>query len=272
MERLIKLEWAKVSTYNFFRAILIITLVLFLLVTFVLSRIDITVPGFSWKNIFRFPNIWHTLTWIASWFNVLLAIMVMVITGNEFTTRSFRQQVMTGLSRNEWLIGKGILVVGLSLLVVVMVFISGVVFGLIFSKDYSIATVFSESSAMFVYFVQSLGYMTLALLFISLLRSNALAIILYLLYFIFIEPITRLLCPVEVRPWFPVKIISHLTPVPEFLQLASQNDAANTSNLSLEQMGLIAKQLPDSVNLLMAIVYILVFATLTWLIVKKRDL
>ena len=101
MKRLIQIEWAKVSTYNFFRVILILALVLFLLVTFVLSRIDITVPGFSWKNIFRFPNIWHTLTWIASWFNVLLAIMVMVITGNEFVTRSFRQQVMSGLSRNE---------------------------------------------------------------------------------------------------------------------------------------------------------------------------
>ena len=41
--------------------------------------------------------------------------MVIVITGNEFASRSFRQQVMSGLSRNEWLAGKGVLIFGLAL-------------------------------------------------------------------------------------------------------------------------------------------------------------
>lgn len=273
MQRIIKLEWTKVSSYNFFRAILILTGVLFLLVLFVMSRIDVSVPGFSWRNVFRFPNIWQTFTWVASWFNVLLAIMVIVITGNEFASRSFRQQVMTGLSRNEWLIGKLTLVIGLALFGLALVIIAGGIFGLIFTNNLSLADIFLKSGILFVYFLQAIGYMVLALLLITLLRSNALAIVMYMLYFIFIEPVIRLLCPVELRPWFPVKIISRLTPMPEFLQLASSGSGnAASDSLTFENIGIMGKQLPQSTNLIMAFVYILIFGFLTWFLIKKRDL
>jgi len=272
MKRIIKLEWTKVSPYNFFKVLLIITAVLFLAVLFVMSRIDVSVPGFSWRNIFRFPNIWQTFAWVASWFNVLLAIMVIVITGNEFASRSFRQQVMSGLSRNEWLAGKGFLIVGLALFGLVLVIVAGIIYGLVFTRDLTFGIIFQNSGILFVYFLQAIGYMILALLFINLVRSNALAIILYLLYFIFFEPVVRLLTPPEVRAWFPVKIISHLTPLPEFLKLASQGGNMDPDALGFEQIGLMAKQLPQSTNLIMALVYVMIFAVLTWWIVKKRDL
>lgn len=272
MQRILKLEWAKISSYNFFRAILILTGVLFLLVLFVMSRIDVSVPGFSWRNVFRFPNIWQTFTWVASWFNVLLAIMVIVLTGNEFASRSFRQQVMSGLSRDEWLLGKISLVIGLALFGLALVVLAGAVFGLIFTNNLAFADIFLNSGILIVYFLQAVGYMVLALLFITLLRSNALAIVLYLLYFIFIEPVIRLLCPPEIRSWFPVKIISRLTPMPEFLQLASSGNSVNSDSLSFENMGIMAKQLPQFTNLIMAVVYILLFGFLTWMLVKKRDL
>ena len=60
MKRLLGIEWAKVSSYSLFRVILILNTVLFLLVIFVSSRIDISVPGFSWRNIYRFPNVWSS--------------------------------------------------------------------------------------------------------------------------------------------------------------------------------------------------------------------
>ncbi len=273
MQRIIKLEWAKISSYNFFKAILILTGVLFLLVLFVISRIDVSVPGFSWRNVFRFPNIWQTFTWVASWFNVLMAIMVIVITGNEYSSRSFRQQVITGLSRKEWLTGKIILVLGLALYGLALVIIAGGIFGLVFTNNLALGDVFMKSGILFVYFLQAIGYMVLALLFITLLRSNALAIVMYLLYFVFIEPVARLLCPVDVRPWFPVKIISRLTPMPEFLQMASSGSGnAAGDSLTFENIGIMSKQLPGSTNLIMAVIYILVFGLLTWLIIKKRDI
>ena len=271
MKRLIGLEWAKVSSYGLFRVILILTASLFLLTVFAFSRFDISVPGFTWRNLFRFPDVWSSFAWVASWFNLLLAILVITIAGNEFSGRTLRQQVITGLSREEWLAGKGILILGLALFGVVMVLLASFIFGFILTGDLSAGMVFENAGILVVYLLQAIGYMVLGMLFVSVLRSNALAIILYLLYFIMIEPVIRGLCPVEIRPWFPVKIISHLTPLPEFLKVTS-GDAMADNAMSFEDMGLMGRQLEGSVTIIMALVYISLFGFLTYLVVKKRDL
>lgn len=271
MKRLIRLEWTKVSTYGFFRLVLILTASLFLLTVFVFSRIDISVPGFTWRNIFRFPDVWPSFAWVASWFNLLLAILVITIAGNEFVSKTLRQQIMTGLSREEWLVGKGILILGLAIFGVLMVFIAGLIFGLIFTDEPGLGMVFEKMDILLVYLLQAIAYMVLGLLFVSVLRSNALAIILYLLYFIMVEPIIRGLCPVEIRPWFPVKIISHLTPFPEFLQITS-GDVLENNAMTFESIGIMPGQLNEVTTLLMSLVYVALFGLITWLVVRERDL
>ncbi len=271
MKKLLGLEWAKVSSYGLFRAVLILTLSLFLLSVFVFSRIDISVPGFTWRNLFRFPDVWSSFAWVASWFNLLLAILVITIAGNEFSGRTLRQQVMTGLSREQWLAGKGILITGLALFGLAIVTVAGFIFGFIFTGDLNPGDIFSNMGILAVYFLQAVGYMVLGMLFISVLRSNALSIILYLLYFIMIEPIIRGLCPAEIRPWFPVKIISHLTPFPEFLQITS-GDQVNSGVMTFENIGLAPRQLDGITTLLMALLYTCIFGLLTYFVVKKRDL
>ncbi|MBN1387292.1 MAG: ABC transporter permease subunit [Bacteroidales bacterium] len=271
MKRLIQLEWTKISSYGFFRVILILTLSLFLLTVFVFSRIDISVPGFTWRNLFRFPDVWSSFAWVASWFNLLLAILVITIAGNEFSGKTLRQQVMTGLSREEWLAGKGLLILGLAFFGALMVTLAGFIFGFIFTGELNVGIIFEKISILLVYLVQAIGYMVLGLLFISVLRTNALAIILYLLYFIMIEPIIRGLCPAEIRPWFPVKIISHLTPLPEFFEITS-GEALDNNFMTFESIGLVPRQLEGSITIIMALVYISAFGLITYLVVKKRDL
>lgn len=272
MKRIFQIEWAKIAPYTFVRVMLILLVALFMLVIFVTSRIDVSIPGFSWRNIYRFPANWQSFAWVASWFNVFLAIIVITVTGNEFQFRTFRQQVMSGLGRNEWLIGKGLLIISLALVGVLMVIITALIFGFSFTRDITVSLIFKGSGIIFVYFLQAIGYMVLGLLFVSLLRSNSLSIIMFLLYFIFIEPIIRLLCPQEMRLWFPVKIISHLTPPPEVLQLASKGGESGAGDLSFEGIGLMAKQLPQSLNLVMAIIYILIIGLVVWALTRKRDI
>jgi ABC-type transport system involved in multi-copper enzyme maturation permease subunit len=272
MKRIFQIEWAKIAPYGFVRVMLILLVALFFLVIFVTSRIEVSVPGFSWRNIYRFPNNWESFSWVASWFNILLAIIIITVTGNELQHRTFRQQVMSGLKRSEWLIGKGILIVILAFLGVIMVMLSGFVFGFAYTREITFGLIFKGSAVVLIYFVQAVGYMILGLLFVSLFRSNALSIIMFLLYFIFIEPIIRLMCPQEFRVWFPVKIVSHLTPAPEILQLTSQGGGVDSGNLSFESIGLIGKQLPQAVNLILALGYIFIFSLLVWQLIRKRDL
>lgn len=272
LKRIALIEWAKVAPYRFVRTMIILLVVLFVLVIFVTSRINFSLPGFSWSNIYKFPFNWGSFSWVASWFNIFLAIIVITVTGNEFQHRTFRQQVMSGLSRSEWLAGKGFLILFLALVGVVMVTGTVIAFGFAMTPDLTLKILFSGISIIPIYFLQAIGYMIIGLLFVTLLRSNALSILLFFLYFIIIEPLIRGLSPGVLRPWFPVKIISHLTPPPEILKLAANSSEEISSSLTFEGLGIIKKQLSQGVNLLMAIFYIALFGSLIWIIVRKKDL
>jgi ABC-2 type transport system permease protein len=271
VKKIIGIEWSKISSYGFFRVILILHFCLFLLVTFVFSRMQVSVPGFTFKNLFMFPNVWSTFAWVASWFNMLLAILVIVLTGNEFIYRTFRQQVLFGLSRKEFIYGRGILVLFLAVYSFVMVTLTGMVFGVVSTPDIQISLMFDNFGLIFVYMVQAIGYMIIGILLAVLFRNNSLAIIMYLLYFVLIEPIIRVFCPVQLRSWFPVKIISHLTPVPEILKMASSG-GTDSASLTFERLGIMPQQLSSSTTILMAAVYIALFGFLIFRMVHKRDL
>lgn len=249
--------------------------ILFLMVVILASKIDVAVPGFSMRNLFRFPDVWASFAWVASWFNILLAIMVIVLVGNEFSFRTFRQQIIDGLNIKELLLGKGFVIFMIALYGLLLVFISGSVFGIIFSNSFELAGLFSKSYLLAVYFIQAIGYMVIGVLFAVIFRNNSLSIIMFFLYFILIEPIIRKFFSPEIRQYFPVKIISHLTPPPEILTIASKKtmeDTAGNGNLNFESIGLIHDQLSLAVTLLLAVAFIILFGFLVFWIMRKRDI
>ncbi len=275
MKKLFKIELIKIWNYASFRVILILHFLLFLLVIFVSSQIDISVPGLTMKNLFQFPHVWESFAWIASWFNLLLAVMLILLVGNEFSYKTFRQQVITGLSRNDLIIGKSLVVLLVALYGVLLVLLTSTIFGLIFTRGLSVAVVFEKSYLLVVYFIQAIGYMTIGFLIAVLFRNTALSIVMYLLYFILIEPIIRLMFPRDARLYFPVKIISNLTPRPEFLTIASNEpmlDASGHSNLDLSAIGIAPDPLPFYLTILLALAYIAVFSSLIFIFIRKRDI
>ncbi len=275
MKKLLKNELTKTLNYASFKVLMTLHFVLFLLVIIIASKIDIAVPGFSMRNLFRFPDVWATFAWIASWFNILLAIMVIVLVGNEFSFRTFRQQVINGLSVDDLVIGKGIVIFLIALYSLLLVFLLGSVFGIMFSHNFEFADLFSKSYLLAVYFIQAVGYMIIGMLFAVIFRNNSLSIIMFLLYFIFIEPIIRRFFSPEVRQFFPVKIISHLTPPPEVLAIASEKtieNSAGTTSFDFESIGLIPHQLSLFITLLLAIGFIALFVFIIFWVMRKRDL
>lgn len=270
MKRIIGIEWSKISSYSFFKVMLILHFCLFLLVTFVFTRMKISVPGFTFGNLFMFPNVWSTFAWVASWFNILLALIMIVLTGNEFAGRTLRQQVISGLTRSEFIYGRGVLVLILSVYGFLMVTFAGIISGIIFTPDIQFGNIFNNFGIVFIYMIQAVGYMTIGILLAVLFRNNSMAILLYLLYFIIIEPIIRVLCPMVIRPWFPVKIISHLTPVPEIFQMTSSG--ADSAGMTFQSLGFMPQQLSFSTTAIMAVVYISIFIFFIFRMVKRRDL
>jgi ABC-2 type transport system permease protein len=267
-------EITKTWSYSAFRTIILLHFILFLLVVLVTSRLDITVPGFSTDYLYQFPNIWEFFPWVASWFNLLLAILIIVMTGNEYSFRTFRQHVVDGFSRTQLLTGKAFLILMIGIYSLLMVLLFSLIFGFIFSSDYSGGAFIRKTYILLVFFVQAIAFMSAGFFLAVLFRNTALAIILFILYRLIIEPVMRLFFPPEARLYFPIKVIANLTPRPEFLSISSgkQPSGGAVDTLSFREMGLMAEDLPVFLNLMLAIGYTAIFITLAWWLLRKRNL
>ncbi len=274
MKSIILNEYTKIWSYTAFRVIILLHFILFFLVVLVTSRLDITIPGFSTDYLYQFPNIWEFFPWVASWFNLLLAILIIVITGNEYTFRTFRQHVIDGLSRSDLLTGKVFLIITIAVYSMLMVLLFSLLFGFIFTRDMTAGLFVKKTYILLVYFVQAVAYMSTGFLLAILFRNTALAIVLFILYRLIIEPVFRLFFPPEARLYFPMKVISNLTPMPEFLSISSGNkaDPGNVDTLNLREIGILAEDLPVYLNLLLALGYTALFIGLAWLLLRRRNL
>jgi ABC-type transport system involved in multi-copper enzyme maturation permease subunit len=274
MKSIILNEYTKIWSYTAFRVIILLHFILFFLVVLVTSRLDITIPGFSTDYLYQFPNIWEFFPWVASWFNLLLAILIIVMTGNEYTFRTFRQHVIDGLSRSDLLTGKVFLIIAIAIYSMLMVLLFSLLFGFIFTRDMTAGLFVKKTYILLVYFVQAVAYMSTGFLLAILFRNTALAIVLFILYRLIIEPVFRLFFPPEARLYFPMKVISNLTPMPEFLSISSGNkaDPGNVDTLNLREIGILAEDLPVYLNLLLALGYTALFIGLAWLLLRRRNL
>ena len=116
--------------------------------------------------------------------------------------------------------------------------------------------------------------MFFALLVVTIFRSNALSIMMYLLIFVMIEPIIRLFFPKVVRPYFPTKVLKDLTPMPEFLSITSDSDLISSSGqnqFDLDVIGILPQSIPMLTSIILAIVYIGLFVGITFWIIQKKD-
>jgi ABC-2 type transport system permease protein len=274
MKKLFNLEKIKALSYPPLKTLMIIHFILFFLVILVVSQVHFTIPGFSVKGLYQFPNIWEFFPWVASWFNIFLTIVLITLVGNEFAYKTFRQNVIDGLDRTDLIKGKLILILTVALYTFIMVLVAILIFGIIFSKDFSFALIFENSYLILIYFIQAIGYMTLGLLFAILFRNTALSIILFLVYFP-IEGIIRLFFKAEFRAYFPLKIISNLTPRPEFLTMTSEKSyttASGTSSLDLSEIGIVPEHLPLGITVALAAGYIGFFIALATILLKRKNL
>lgn len=275
MKKLFNLEKIKALSYPAFKTLMIIHFLLFFLVVLIVSRVHFSIPGFSVKGLYQFPNVWEFFPWVASWFNLFLAIVIIILVGNEFAFKTFRQNVIDGLSRTDLIKGKLILIFSIAVYTFLMVLAAIIIFGLIFTKDFSFQLIFVNSHLILIYFIQAIGYMTLGMLISIIFRNNALSIVMFILYYFPIEPIIRVMFKAEARRFFPIKIIANLTPMPEFLTMTSDKSFPNAtggSSLDFSEIGILPENLPLGITVALAVGYIGFFIALSTFLLNKRNL
>lgn len=228
MKKLIQIEWIKIKKLTSVKVILLVYMALIPLwmlgMNAFFEDVNTKLKLFpTSETMYSFPNIWGFITYSASYFNLLLAVVVIILTTNEFSNRTLRQHVIDGLTKRQVIFSKFMVVVFLSMVATAYVFLIGTIFGLSQGKGIDLYT---NVHFMGLFFVQTLCYFALAFFLSVLIMRPALTIVLFY-GIIFMETITGLFLPASVYAFLPMNNISKLTPLPFFKEIFVTNPDAD---------------------------------------------
>ncbi len=166
--------------------------------------------------LYHFPDIWQNLAWGAGLLKLGLAIMVVISITNEFTYRTVRQNIIDGLSREQFLISKVLTNLVLSATSVVMVLLIAIVTGLIYSPQFDFPYGLTGLAFFGAYFLEVFAFLSFALMLGIVIQRSGLTIILllnsYLIELIIKSNVDDLLP--QIIPFFPLESIMNLVPMP----------------------------------------------------------
>jgi len=257
MISLIKIEFYKILPNRTFWALVSIYVILLTIFFYGGSKIESdALTLFNLMPEYYFPRIWHYITFLASWFNWLLGIIIIMLVTHEFSYKTIRYQIAFGLSKSDFILGKIGLISVFCILTTLYLIILGLIFGFIYSKDTSFSVIIDETNHLITYFIQAFSYMSLALLIGVIFKRSLISVVLFLSYVAFIERIFSAFIPDNIDMYFPMNVITSLTPIP--LQII-RNLAAGV-------------EMPITTESFIAIGYSLLFCLISYYLIKRSDL
>jgi ABC-type transport system involved in multi-copper enzyme maturation permease subunit len=218
------------------------------------------------KNlIYNFPDVWQNLSWLASLrfsIKIFLGIIVIILVTNEFNYGTIRLNIINGMSRWDVLKGKIGLVILFSLVATILVLISGLILGLIFSSNTSFAFITKKWLFLLGYFVEVFSYMSFAIFLGFLLKKSGMAISVLFAYPIFELIISQWKVNEDYRQYLPFNALNHVirTPNTSLIQYSSPKSQIDLqTHIAGQDIGI-------------CLAYAALFLLLTYWILKKRDL
>jgi len=249
------IEQIKLLNYNPFRITLALYFIFFTLGILIYPAVDKEIPVISLSDLFRFPDVWLFLTWITEPYNVMLALIIIMITTKEFSNHTFKTQIVFGLSRTDLLIQKLLSIVVLSLFATLLVGLTSLALGLIYSYKLIFNIALENSWILGRYLVAAFSYMSMGLLTALIIKNTALSLLTFLALRTFIDPVLWLILREHEIKWYlPFRTITRLTPVPNLIEIFQQRLDSNEP-LDESAMEILPKGLPAWLTLLMVLIY-----------------
>jgi len=225
MNQLLAIEWLKIKRYRTFWVLTGLFAILVPLLNYTVTSGMMKLGGNGKKdgggmNIlesgYSFPSLWANLGFWGSLMMIFAAVLVIILTTNEYTYRTNRQNVIDGWSRMQFFHSKVILVVVMSIVVTVFMLVLGLLFAAIGGG--SIAGFTDGIERLGYFFVLSLDYMGLGLFIAVWIRRSGLAIGLFVLYSMIIELILEKTINhygnTEIGKFLPLQASDELLPFP----------------------------------------------------------
>lgn len=264
---ILKIDFRKYFYSNTFWVLLVIFLLLNTIVFFSAEQILNSIMADAGKNspvpfptfsLYSFPLVWHNMTFIAGFFKIFLALIVMNFVTGEFSGKTVRLNIMNGMSRGQFLQSKVLFIVLLCLVTVFLIFISGTILGLLFTDELSTTAFFAKISFLPAFFLELFTFCSLALLLALLIQKTGLSIGLLALYFFILEPALSFMIP---------------KPVSDYLPMVSAGNLIDVPNSSLMKMfGVNFSEVVSMPDVYVCSLYSILFLFASWFYLSKKDL
>ncbi|MCM4154570.1 ABC transporter permease [Gramella sp. AN32] len=278
MLRLLEIEFNKLR-YSRSAKILIISY--FVLITFIalIASIEFNIGNIEFRvadqGIFNFPYIWHFNTYIAAFLKLFLAIVIVSMMSNEYSNRTIKQNLIDGLSKKEFILSKFLTVLVFAGISSFFVFIVTILLGYSFSDFTEISIVFTDLEYLLAYFIKLTGFFAFCMFLGILVKRSAFALGFLIVWYI-LEGIFYAL--LKFKFFKGTEIADNIL---QFFPLASMGNLIREPFSRLKAVQTAANQMGADFNidynihwyqLLIVIVWILIFVYLSLWLLRKRDL
>ena len=279
MKRLLSIELQKIWLSKSSR---ILTISYFFLLSFIalIASIKFNIGSFQLhiaeQGIFNFPYIWHFNTYIAAILKFFLAIVIVSMMSNEYSYGTLKQNLIDGMSKQEFILSKFLTVVVFAFASTVFVFIMSLILGYSFSSYTEFSIVFTDLEYLLAYFIKLIGFFSFCLFLGILVKKSAFAIG-FLFVWNVLESILKGILKFEVFPegktadnilqFLPLESMSNLIVEP-FSRLSVVKNiqtaiggAGNGKDYSVH-----------FTSILIVLAWTVIFILMSYKLLKKRDL
>lgn len=236
---LLKTEWLKVRKYWAFWGIFALVLIAYPGISYLFytgyqdlrdsNRQMDALLKFAVGSPFGFPEVWHTLAYIASYLVFIPGVLVIMLITNEYQYRTQRQNILDGWSRSQFLWAKLLDIAALSLLITLVYALVVIITGII-NPDIALSGVMEKSYFIGLFALITFNQLTIAFLFGFLIKRALLALGFFLFYYLIPENVL-----IQLSRWrwhtgnwhhyLPMEISDRLIPPPPYLaRISNPND------------------------------------------------
>jgi ABC-2 type transport system permease protein len=269
MMRLFYIEWLKISRNRVFwitLAAYVVTIIAVLIgmrsaIISINTNMSNATNGMTVlpAEIYRFPHVWHNLTFIGKYIKIFIGILMILLVTNEFYYNTLRQNIINGLTKSEFVISKFIDGVLLALVATSIMFLFGLIAGFANTTSLGFSMIFSKIEFLAGYFLMLVGYLTFVMFLAFLLRKVVLAMGILLVYSYIIEPILLWRLPKSISQFLPMESFNGLIIAPKTTLFSLFNMKTTSDGIEFQ-------------NIILTLAYIALFSAVSYWMLKKRDL
>lgn len=209
--------------------------------------------------IFDFVDIWQNLTYAYKGITIFLGILVIINVTNELEYKTFRQNVIDGMSKAQFLASKVLLMLVLATLATVLVMLSGFIIGLLFSSVTSWDAITRHIDFLAAFWLHIVLFLSFCMLLSLLLKRAGIVIAIMLFWMFIVEPIAA-------------SIISFGFKLPWLGELAPFEAIWNLIPRPIEKYGLREVRFwVSNRSVVIALVHLAIYQLSIWLLLTRRD-